>query len=182
MNPPPNAPTAESVADRARQHIVENNAVHEVKFDKSYIGEWKRYQKWAQAQQQLNLIPPSEKVLTRENVDLYFSSEVVKRKIQPTGARRIVSALQKAANEIEYNDGVQSFRIEDGPPVKRSLMQHERAWMEMRSKTVVDPHANLPTDVLTPEDSLKCLSVIKASQNWRDLSLSWTMCEISLTQ
>ena len=99
------APTADSVAAMARQHATHNVASNRQSNDRSYEAEWKNFMNWVNMMRENNDVPPGTKYLTRENVDLYFQTEVVARIIQPTGARRIVSSLQRMANDIEYIDG-----------------------------------------------------------------------------
>jgi len=123
-----------------------------------------------------NIIPLGNVYLTRENVDLYFSTVVVERKVQPTTARRVVSALQKFADTQEYIDGTESFTV-DSLAVTRALTTQAELWRQAQAHAVSDPHANLPTNVLAQKETITLMKAALNGLNWKDMTLSWTSCE-----
>ena len=170
------AVTAADVAERARVHTHNNTNRSRRENDRTYTSEWNRYCQWVLANREASLIPSGTKYLTRENVDLFFSQEVVNRIVVPDTARRVVSSLQRFADDVEYTDGSVEFSV-DSPVVKRALVTHKRLYMERLSRQVEDPHANLPTNVLTEADCVKALFIAARRINWKDLMLCWTTCE-----
>jgi hypothetical protein len=178
--PPAPPATRESTAELARHHALTNARNAPRRQDRSYDNEWARYKRWVTLQRGLNNIPMDIKYITRANIDLYFQQEVTQRQIQPTGARRIVSALQKIANQVEYIDGRDSITVESAS-VLLALDVHQRYYMERMNQVDgrLDPHGNLPTNVLTEEELCRAHHVIleTATLNWKDLSLSWSTCE-----
>ena len=170
------AVTAADVAERARVHTYNNTNRSRRENDRTYTSEWNRYCQWVLANREASLIPSGTKYLTRENVDLFFSQEVVNRIVVPDTARRVVSSLQRFADDVEYTDGSVEFSV-DSPVVKRALETHKRLYMQRISRQVEDPHANLPTNVLTEADCAKALFIAAGRNNWKDLMLCWTTCE-----
>jgi hypothetical protein len=132
-------------------------------------------------QRNLNHIAHGIKYITRENIgDLYFQEKVIIREFQPTTARRVVSALQKIANEVEYIDGIDSITVLS-PSVLQALNIHQRYYMERMNQMdgSKEPHGNLPTNVLQEEELCRVHHDIltMAALNWKDLSLSWSTYE-----
>jgi hypothetical protein len=89
--------------------------------------------------------------------------------------------LQKIANEVECIDGIDSITVEI-PSVKLALSIHQRYYMQRMNELdgSEDPHAYLPTNVLTEEELCRVQHVIltTATLNWKDLSLSWFTCDL----
>jgi hypothetical protein len=168
--------TAAAVAERARQTTEKNTQGAKRKKDRTYETEWNKYVTWVNKQRLSNVIPCGPKFLTRENVDLYFSEVVVHRKVVPDTARRVVSALQMYADDDEYTDGSVTFIVES-QVVKKALQTHRVMHEQRILNRVVDPHDDLPTDVLTEiETNRICKEAIKWP-NWKDMHLSWTTCD-----
>lgn len=167
--------TAETVADLARENTANNTERSRRVNDRTYNSEWRRYRAWVALQRHNALIPNGPKFLTRENVDYFFSSEVVNRQVVPNTARRVVSSLQRFADDEEYIDGSELFVV-DSPIVKKALETHARLYVARMRATVEDPHANLPTNVLSEEDCLKVIRLAIISSNWKDMCLTWTTC------
>ena len=168
--------TADNVAERARAHtIINSNRTQRVN-DRSYKAEWKNYRAWVAEHRANNVLPVGPKYLTQENIDLYFSEKVVNRLINPDSARQVVSSLQRFADDIEYVDGQESF-IVDSFSVKKALEAHKRLYKERKLLHVEDPHANLPTDVLSEDDCVRALQLAATGQNWKDMMLCWATCE-----
>lgn len=170
------AVTAADVAERARVNTHNNTNRSRRENDRTYTSEWSRYRQWVLRQRDARTIPPGPKYLTRENIDLFFSQEVCNRIVVPDTARRVVSSLQRFADDLEYTDGSVEFSV-DSPVVKRALETHKRLYMERISRQVEDPHANLPTNVLTEADCVKALFLAARGINWKDLMLCWATCE-----
>ena len=169
-------PSHASVAECARQATVANTGRAPEDYDRTYANEWKNYSTWVDQMRHQNMIPPGDRYLTRENVDLYFSTVVVNRMVQPTTTRRVVSALQKFAEIREYIDGTETFTV-DSVAVQRALDTQARLWRDAQRELVVDPHANLPTDVLSEPETIAVIQTAMNSCNWKDMTLSFTTCE-----
>ena len=172
-------PTQTTVAALAQQLTLRNSLENPLKVDVTYQREWKKYISWVTTNRQNNVLPPGDKYLTRSNVDLYFSHIVAARHdIIPDTARRTMSSLQSYADNVEYIDGTEKFEMES-IIVKRALETQRRLHLDHVNRQIVDPHENLPTDVLTQSETREVLRIILVDHplNWMDLALSWTHCE-----
>jgi hypothetical protein len=170
-------PTEESVAALARRLTTENSEATPRKLDKTYVREWKKYTQWVEINRANFIIPAGDKFITRVNIDLYFSHVVAHRHdVLPTTARRALCALQVYADDVEYIDGSEKMELES-VSVKKALEAQKRRHYEHMSDKIVDPHANLPTNVLTEAETVEVITECVKSPNWRDLCLSWTTCE-----
>jgi Centromere DNA-binding protein complex CBF3 subunit, domain 2 len=171
--------TEADVAERTREHAVANALrVSTDSVDASYKREWKNFKQWFAEQVVKGLLLPSAgKFLTRANVDAYFTEVVVNRKVAPTTARRVVSALQTFADREEYADCAIKFKVDDSTFVVNALKNHYHLYVERVTKETVDPHANLPTDMLTADDIRKVLTHVLGQSNWKDFSTCWNVCE-----
>ena len=58
------------------------------------------------------MIPPGDRFLTRENVNLYFTQVIAGKTFKPESARQVVSALQWYAEQIEYASDPQGFQVD----------------------------------------------------------------------
>jgi hypothetical protein len=175
----PLPPTQTTVASLAQQLTLRNSLATPKKVDKTYQREWKKYIFWVTTNRQNNVLPAGDKYLTRANVDLYFSHVVANRHdILPDTARRTLSSLQSYADNVEYIDGAEKLDLES-IIVKRALETQRRLNLDHQNRQIVDPHANLPTDVLTQSETREVLRTILEHHplNWMDLSMSWTHCE-----
>jgi len=149
MNPAAGAGAAAasqaSVAELARREAVRLHRCAPKKQDTTYLAEQQRYCFWVNDMRRQNLIPPGDRFLTRENVDLYFTRVIAGKTFKPESARRVVSALQWYADQIEYAGDPQGFQV-DQKVVKEALEIHTTMYIEWECSKVKDPHLNLPTD------------------------------------
>jgi hypothetical protein len=171
-------PTEDGVAASARNHAIYNASRAPQQADRTYDSEWRNYRVWVDDMRNQKLIPPGPLYITRSSVDLYFQEVIVDRDIQPTGARRILSALQWYADRVEYIDGQTKFAAES-VSVKQALETHKRLFQVKMGQKLMDPHANLPTNMLTPQESEQAIRSALGQANWNDLTLCWTTCEQS---
>ena len=107
-----------------------------------------------------------------ENVDLFFSHEVAIHNIKPETARHVLSALQKYTGEPQH------FVVESNV-VRQALECQKRLFLQRLSNKVIDPHRNLPTNILSEDDHRKVIKklLLENQPYWKDLLLSWTGCE-----
>jgi Centromere DNA-binding protein complex CBF3 subunit, domain 2 len=168
--------TAATVAELARENTANNTERSRRVNDRTYVLEWRRYRAWVTLLRRNGVIPEGPKYLTREIVDLYFSSEVVNRQVCPSTAGRVVAALQRFAEDEEYIDGGEVFVVKQSDIVKKALETHTRLYVQRIMNTPEDPHADLPTNVLSEEDCLKILRLAVSCANWKDMTLTWTTC------
>ena len=117
---------------------------------------------------------PGDKYLTRQNVDLYFGLVVSKYAVVPDSARRVISSLQWFSNTYEHT--LDKFEV-GSPEVLLALKAQMQHYGNKIAALIVDPHANLPTDVLSDEDYDRAYDTILKRINWEDLHLSWTTCD-----
>jgi len=129
------------------------------------------------------MIPPGDRFWTRENVDLYFTRVIAGKTFKPESARRVVSALQWYADQIEYAGDPQGFQV-DQKVVKEALEIHTRMYIERECSKVKDPHLNLPTNMMTEDEKIKILDTVLSENhsNWQDFCLSFTGCEQMMTR
>jgi hypothetical protein len=150
------------------------------KADATYTREWNAFQKFVDEKRGLEELPLGPRYLTRDNVDLYFAEKIAyRREVMPETARRAVSGLQFFAKHLEYIDGSETVIVDNSDAVTRALdAQRQRYFECIADQEMLDPHANLPTDVLSEEDHEKAIHEIffKNYPNWQDLALSWTLC------
>lgn len=175
---PLNAPTVESVAARAQAAAEELNRLVPNVQDKTYEGVQRRYFAWVEQQRRGNVLPPGDRFLTRENVDLYFNTVVAFMNVQPDTARRVVSALQRHADRVEYVGSDHKF-IVDGNQVKQALERQAQLCVARSRLVKKDSHKNLSTDMLTDDERVRAVVHILESRalNWKEMCLAWTACE-----
>ena len=101
--------------------------------------------------------------------------------VQPTTTRLVVSALQKFADICEYIDGTEKFTV-DSITVQPSLDTQAQLWRDAKRRIVLDPHGKLPTNVLSEPDKIAVLNEAMNGSNWKDMTLSFTMCEQTFVQ
>jgi hypothetical protein len=116
-------PSIPRSAALARHHARNNAEAAAVTHNRPYENGWTRYKRWVTQLRNQNSIPVGMKYITRENIDLYFQQQVTLREVQPTTTRRVVSALQKIAIEVECK-GTNSLTVEN-PSVKLALNIHQ---------------------------------------------------------
>ena len=159
----------------------------ESKCDETYRRIWTKFKKWVDEQRILNTLPnDNPKYLLEVNIDAYFLHVVQEMDVQPATARKNVSALQYFADKVEHIG--QDFKVES-TNVKTALENQKHKRLQKRggadgdtdARDDFDPHANLPTDIMTEEELSRVIDLcITSESNWRDLSLSFTTCEQTL--
>lgn len=146
--------------------------------DPTYLREWNKFKQFVDQERLRGQLPQGDRYLSRDAVDLYFAEVVAHRdRITPGTARRAVSSLQFFSKHEEHVNGVSSFVVESDH-VTRSLDAQKRRYFEFAAnEAIVEPHHNLPTDVLGDAEHEKVLhQIFSRFANWMDLSLSWTAC------
>jgi hypothetical protein len=174
---PPSPATQEANVARLILEVSEENAQivqQNLTPDKTYEREWKRFKKFVDTGRLDLIIPLGDKYLTRQNVDLYFGLVVRNYDVNPDSARRVVSSLQWFSDTYEHT--LSKFTV-DSPAVKLALKAQKQHYGSKIAALIVDPHKNLPTDVLSEEDYDKAYNTILKMMNWEDLHLSWTTCD-----
>ena len=173
--------TRQQVGARALELASENAGRSQGEADKSYKLAWKKYTTWVDAMRRKGEITVGDRYLTQANIDLYFTTVVVILKVNPNGARRIVSALQWYSNRQIYSIGEEKFKLEC-PLIVDALQDHQRVWLEAQNNAVVDPHANLPTNMLSDDEVCYALKTSLSTKIWMDMLPCWTTCEQALTR
>ena len=116
-----------------------------------------------------------DKYLTQhQNVHLYFGLVISKYTVVPDLACRVISSLQWFSNTYEHT--LDKFEVES-PEVLHALKAQMQHYGNKIAALIVDPHANLPPDVLSDEDYDRAYDTILKRINWEDLYLSWTTCD-----
>jgi hypothetical protein len=112
-------------------------------------------------------IPFGDKYCTHSNVDAYFTMVVATKMV-----RRIV--LQRWADFHEYIV-TPTFKV-DETVVTQSLELQRQLYRQHMALQAGDPHANLPTDMMTEEEKIanmfECLR--SAHPFWDDFVQTWT--------
>jgi len=173
--PPPQAEATSStirnrIDDLALQNLIEGSK----KPDPTYLSIWNMYKKWANERQDESspIFPP---YCHRDILDLFFVSFIAKKSWAKSYARKHVSALQFFADyDVTEHAGKSPRFIVETPTITQALdcMQTRLGNEKKRSR---DPHANLPTDILSYNDELKLLREgIINRITWADFAVSWT--------
>lgn len=147
------------------------------KADESYKREWNRFKTFVDDARANQLLPPGDKYLTRNNVDLFFTTVVALRdNVMPESARRVVSSLQYFSRFEEHPTS--NFVVDASVHVANSLQAQSRRYFDYVGRQVMkEPHSNLPTNILSDNDHRKVLEAIfEGHPNWQDLALSWNCC------
>jgi hypothetical protein len=153
--------------------------------DPSYKGVWKKYTAYVDAGRVQGVLELGLQYLTRDNVDKYFSDVVAYlHTVQPSTASRHVCALAFYAKSLEYTSTdaeVFDVRGTSNGVVQKSLHAQEARYAKHMLSRNGDPHANLPTDVLTEEEHQTILSYAYTSNmlGWKNFVLSWNVCTVS---
>ena len=151
-----NAPNLRALAASQQQHLatlVETNASlirATAEHQGVYASIWRKYRAFIDDPSNSNVFTSEDgKYLTRNNIDIFFQEVVAHTEIIPESARRYVSALQHYANQIKYiND---NFTVDSGNPnlVANALEAQKARYMFRIAEQQNDPHANLPTAVIS---------------------------------
>ena len=165
-----NNPTQTAIVAGARENA--NQRIVDV--DSTYLREWKRFQMWVTEKRARNLLPPGEKYLTRDSVDLYFTEYVAHLTVVPKTAQRIRPALQFYANQLEYVG--QDFTV-SSKFVNEGIATQVHSYISSAVSSNTDPHKNLPCNMLTTKEHLRALDYIFTNNvsNWQSLYMSWTL-------
>jgi hypothetical protein len=164
------------LVEQTRAHATINAQDSRREPDKTYKREWKYYKEWVAAEICAGRMQQGPHFLSRARVDLYFHSVVVNRILCPNSARRLVSSLQWYAYNEEFIDGTSRF-IVDSVAVQNALHLQNGKYLERLTENHIDPHKNLPNDMLTASDIERLLRCALESKNWMDLTFSWNLCE-----
>lgn len=157
------------------------------RLERSYNNLWKQYKEFVTAQVSLGNLERSDKFLTREGVDLFFSSVVAKRgNIQPTHARKYVSALQKVADGLEHvvNRSNSTKFVVMSNSVSMSLDAQQIAYMDAQEHhqaapgtSLKCPHSGVRVHVCTNREDRQmmeyCYAIAKPEQS-HHLAFTWT--------
>ena len=96
--------------------------------DETYDREQKKFKRWVDAQIELGLLKLDDDgcYLTTVNVEAYFHEVVVLRMLNANSVGRVVSALQKMANEREYAGSRMPFVVKTHMVEQAIKLQQER--------------------------------------------------------
>ena len=174
-----NEVTAEEVALQAMEAARTNLAQSPRHLDTTYAREIHYYEDWVFKMREDNRVPQDGPKLTRENVDLYFHTEVTERSLNHNSARRVVNALQRYADDFEFVGHPERFVIDDSQNVLQAIECLDRQAAARAAASLADPHENLPTDMLTESDKTRFMEYVLSNPNlnWEDLIVSFTSCE-----
>jgi hypothetical protein len=151
--------------------------------DPAYTAIWKKYKAFVDLQRTAGALTPGPKYLTRDNVDKYFADVVAYLgTIQPDTASRHVCALAFFSKSVE-NTNSEPFNVRGhaNSVVQKSLNAQEARYSRHMLSRNGDPHANLPTDVLTEEEHTTIITHAYSSNmlNWSNFVLSWNVCNVA---
>jgi hypothetical protein len=145
--------------------------------DRSYQQAYKLFKAWVAA----NTVYDSDTTnhvpriyLTRANIDLYFTSVVEKKEIKPTSASRIIPALQFFSDHHERKGESPRFIVKS-PITELALKRQQLLYKASTASSNVDPHINLPTDVLTINQVHNVATFIIEKNYQMDLLFAWTV-------
>mmetsp|Transcript_10693 Transcript_10693/g.14990 ORF Transcript_10693/g.14990 Transcript_10693/m.14990 type:complete len:402 (+) Transcript_10693:163-1368(+) len=127
-------------------------AMHQRRANTTYATCWKTFKTFVDAERRQT--EQEGPYLTRQNVDLFFSSFVLHLDCTPESAKMYVYALRWYANEIPGGFEVDSVRV------RESLKSHAR---KFSAANLPDVRASLPTNMLCEHDKL----------TFRDRSEGW---------
>jgi len=182
--PPNDAPAvvAGIIQTATRENLERTNNV--LKPDTTYSREWTKFKVFIDQKRQEKIVPlPHDLYLTRDNVDLYFSTVIRDRECVPDSARRVVSALQFFANREEHVTaiGQPEFNVES-PIVKQALEAQKIRYGEAVASRVTDPHKNLPTDVLSQDEYKRIHLGIIPRIDWDDFQWTYSICDATFVR
>ena len=148
-----------------------------------YLREYRRFKQWVDGLKESNEIDQNLPYFCRELVDNYFAQVIVHTTRQNNQTvRRIVPALQFYANREEDRPySAAPFQVRS-PEVDIALEAHGRMYRELyrQNNGGRDPHANLPTDVLSIDEQCRCVRAILGRTDWATFLVAWNMCTHTL--
>ena len=89
------------------------------------------------------------------------------------------NGIQRLAEDERIGEPEQLL-LKDNHIIKEALACQERLNMQALALKNVDPHADLPTNMLSPEDSEKAIRYVlsrPSHRNWQDFVMAWTGSE-----
>ena len=159
---------------------INNQPINYPKYtcSEKYQREIDRYKKWMDANnRRTNANSP---YLTREDVDEYYLQvvEVERVNLNSDSAHAIHRGLQWLSDNIEKGGLIIRDKDDPNSNVNQSLWRRELGYVEwLRVNGETDPHANLPTQVLTFLDHQnvmkKLLAETSVERNWLQFAVSW---------
>ena len=175
QQPPVNNNNNNTAAQQALNSGAEINANRRIaSVDTSYVWEWRKYKEWVTDKRRAGVIPPGNKFITRDAVDLYFTEYVAHLTVTPKTAQRIRPALQFYADQLELVG--QGFSIES-QFVNEGIATQTHTYIDASISNNSDPHKNLPCNILTDNEHLRALDYIFTQNldNWQSLHMSWNL-------
>ena len=163
-----------------RERIINTaRAVPKKKIDKTYEYEIKKYKTWVDEQN----LERHGKYLTRENVDLYFAEVQKDRLVTVNTGRRVVSALQSYAKNVEYAGDAEGFTVESNT-VKQMLEAQKQQKNQRELDTIKDYHVKLCVKNLTYMEKGKIVRYVLKEKKlyWSDFTTCWTACNQMFTR
>ena len=152
--------------------MIRDNA----KAGSSCAGEWKRFTKFVDEHELLDT-DSRNRYLTRQNVDLYFSVEVVRRRGTQNTMRRIASASKWHSKHVEHIG--EGFELESA--VTHEALLSQKSHSETTggaTKLGADPHKGLKDNTPVQEriNSMKCMYGSRPS-DWQSctVNFAWGM-------
>ena len=169
------ADPGDTTLNEAIDAAVQRNASNAgVTADKTYEYNWKRYKKFVDEKRREGVIPQGGLYLTRRNVDYFFQEFVSQMNVDPKVAARIRPSLQFYADRFEHV--LVPFEV-DSVDVRGGLSSQVVTYIQKQIGRKVDPHANLPCTMLTPEEHHRALHTMLTNQSsqWQSLCSSWNI-------
>jgi len=174
------AQAAARVADQARV-VIQSAPFHQ---SNSYDNEQKAFKLWVDGERSVGNLALGPKYLTRANIDAYFVRVVTRRMITPASVKRIIYALQKLADNVEYAGDSEGLMVGDSKTVKDMLRIQENIYNDFRARTEAgsDPLESLKTDMMTTDCKNKFMRHVLGSslRNWESLCVAFTGCEMMM--
>ena len=161
-----NPETRERVINAAR-------AIPPRKIDNTYKNEIKNYKKFIDKER----LVENGKYLTRDNVDLYFTTVQQTRLVTVNTGRRVVSALQSYADNVEYAGDAKGFCVES-KVVLRTLTKQKELKTQNELDTSKDYHVKLCVKNLNFMDNHKIVRYVLENDKsyWSDFLTTWNGC------
>jgi hypothetical protein len=171
-------PQAEAPSNTIRDQIdgltLQNLIDGSPKTCPTVLGIWKKYKKWVELTQRVvpTAYPP---YCNRDFLDLFFVSVVAKQDWKKSYAQKHVSSFQYFSDfDVTEHAGKSPRFIVQSTSISQAInCMDTRARNEKKRSR--DPHANLPTDILSFDDELKLLREgLSNPITWADFAVSWT--------
>jgi hypothetical protein len=163
-------PTTPEIRERTRNNAQD---VAPRKVDTTYKYEINKYKKWVDEQRLIR----HGKYVTRDNIDLYFTEVQKDRLVNGNTGRRVVSALQAYATDVEYAGTADGFCVESNT-VKQMLAVQKRQKTQNELDTAKDYHVKLSVKNLTYMEKGKIVRYVLENNKiyWSDFTTTWNAC------